>query len=170
MRPETEALAGFLSAIDFTHFCTFTTRKPSSVASMRRIAENVAKHIGAGETSTMFWAAEKFDAMDGMKSAAVLQHPGDAVYEDYTTSRYHFHALLRTHHSPIDLFGWYHPRYGRCQVIDNTDQDKRHAASFYCAKYITKSLADYDIYFSKDIQRRGQTELYKMLDPYQKFP
>lgn len=169
MRPETEALAGFLSAIDFTHFCTFTTRKACSVPAMRRIAVNVAKYIGAGESSTMFWAAEKFDAMDGMKSTAVLQHPGDDHHVDFTTSRYHFHALLRTTHSPIDIFGWYHPRYGRCQVIDNTDSDKRHSASFYCAKYVTKSLADYDIYFARDIKTRAQTSLYRMLDQHDRF-
>lgn len=148
MRPETEALAGFLSAVDFTHFTTFTTRKPISVNSARRIAENLAKFLDAGRTTTMFWAAEAFDTREG----------------------FHFHALLRTPMNAMEIFDWYFKRYGRCQIINNTDPDTRHSASYYCGKYVTKKLADYDIYFAKDIQQRGQTQLYKMLDGYDLFP
>jgi hypothetical protein len=132
MKPETEALAGFLSSIDFSHFCTFTTRKPVSMAATRRIAENVAQWCGAGDYTTMFWAAEKFDVREG----------------------YHFHALLKSPLHPIEIFNWYYPRYGRCQIIHNNDPDRRHSASYYCSKYITKALADYDIYFAQDIKDR----------------
>src|SRR6267142_3663185 len=110
-----DALAGFLSALDFTHFCTFTSRKPISVASTRRIAEQVAVFVKAlpprafdirdtypwdaksshiaifsqipaqnlqtfEATSSMFWAAEKFDTREG----------------------YHFHALISTPLHAID--------------------------------------------------------------------
>lgn len=170
MKPETEALAGFLSAVDFTHFCTFTTKKPTSVAGMRRVAERVAKYVDAGGASTMFWAAEKFDSTDGMKSTAVLKFPGDAHKQDYTTSRYHFHALMRTHLHAMDIFGWYQGRYGRCQIINNADPDRRHSAAHYCAKYITKSLADYDVYFSKEIKTRSQTDFHRFLGAYDRFP
>lgn len=134
MTAQTEALGNFLDVIDFSHFCTFTTRKPVSVGATRRIAENVAKFVGAGSDSTMFWAAEKFDVREG----------------------YHFHALLETPHHPLEIFNWYFPRYGRCQVINNTEPERRQAASYYCAKYITKQLADYDIYFSHAIRNRSQ--------------
>lgn len=147
MSPATEALAGFLGAVDFTHFCTFTTRKPISVNSARRIAENVKKFVGAGKQSTMFWAAEKFDTREG----------------------FHFHALLQTHYHPIEIFDWYHEKYGRCQIINNTEPDVRQSAAFYCSKYITKELADYDIYFSDRIRNRAQLSLHRNLDQYDKF-
>jgi len=38
--------------------------------------------------------------------------------------------------------------------------------AYYCSKYITKSLADYDIYFSDEIKKRRQMELYKTLNDY----
>lgn len=125
MDQHTEALAGYLDSINFQYFCTFTTRKPVSVASTRKIAERVANFIDAGGQNTMFWAAEKFDVREG----------------------FHFHALMKVQWiTPTDVWAWYFPRYGRCQVIDNTEIDRRQSASWYCAKYVTKRLADYDIY------------------------
>lgn len=132
-----EAIAGFLDSIQFTHFCTFTTRKPISLGSTRRIAENVGRYIDAGNSSTYFWAAEQFDVRDG----------------------YHFHALIRTPLNALDVFGWYFARYGRCQLIDNREPERQLAASYYTSKYITKKLTDYDIYFEKAIRHRDQIEL-----------
>lgn len=132
-----EALGNFLNCVEFTHFCTFTTRKPITIASTRRIAENVAKYVDAGRSTSMFWAAEKFDVREG----------------------YHFHALLETVIPAIDIFDWYYPRYGRCQIIDNRLPDRQQQASYYCAKYVTKQLADYDIYFSETIKKRHQIAL-----------
>lgn len=128
MNRQTEALAGYLDTIDFDYFCTFTTRKPVSIPATRRIAERVAGTVYAGDSTSMFWAAEKFDVREG----------------------FHFHALLKVHDlkyiTPTSIWAWYYPRFGRCQVINNTDVERRQAASVYCAKYITKELADYDIY------------------------
>ena len=159
MTPQTETLANFLSAVDFTHFCTFTTRKPVSVGATRRIAENVARFVNAGRDSTMFWAAEKFDTNGG--EAVVLRYPGDKGDKGVVRNvyRYHFHALLQTPHNAIEIFNWYYPRYGRCQIINNADPDMRHRASYYCAKYITKQLADFDIYFSDRLRNRAQITL-----------
>lgn len=137
MTPSIVALAGFLDTIEFTHFCTFTTRKPISLNSTRRIAEKVAKYIDAGEASTMFWAAEEFDVRDG----------------------FHFHALLRTPYNQLDVWNWYFERYGRCQLINNTEPDRQLAASYYCSKYVTKKLTDYDMYFGKEIRSRDQTSI-----------
>lgn len=155
MAPETEALAGFLSSIDFSHFCTFTTRKPVSIAATRRIAEAVGLQFDAGRLTTMFWAAEEFDVREG----------------------YHFHALLKTPYHPMDIFNWYYPRYGRCQIIHNADPDRRHSASYYCSKYVTKRLADYDIYFAQDIKDRfaerirdrSQTDMFLTEPRHRKF-
>lgn len=154
MTRDTEALAGFLNTIDFTHFCTFTTPNPEGVPGMRRKAIKLAQFIGAGYRSTMFWAAEKFDSLDGMKSTCRVRYPDSGV-TDYTTSRYHFHALLKTDVHAIEIFDWYYSRFkGRCDIIRNTDPAVRQSASYYCAKYITKQMADYDIYFGQDIRNR----------------
>ena len=134
MTAQVEALGNFLDVIDFSHFCTFTTRKPVSVAATRRIAEKVAKFVDAGRASSMFWAAEKFDVREG----------------------FHFHALLSTPLHPLEIFNWYYPRYGRCQIINNTEPERRQAASYYCSKYVTKELADYDVYLSDAIRNRAQ--------------
>jgi len=147
MTPQTEALGNFLQIVDFTHFCTFTTAKPISLGSTRRIAQNVARFVDAGNSSTMFWAAEAFDVREG----------------------FHFHALLQSPINAMEIFSWYYPRYGRCQIIDNTLPERRQAASYYCAKYITKRLSDYDIYFSKRIAQRGQLSLHGVLNEFDKF-
>lgn len=129
-----DAIAGFLDVIDFKYFCTFTTRKPISVGSARRIAEKVGTFIDAGGASTYFWAAEPFDSREG----------------------FHFHALMRTPYNKLEIFNWYYSRFGRCQIIDNQEPDRRLAASYYCSKYITKKLSDYDIHFERGIKTRDQ--------------
>lgn len=158
------ALAGFLDCISFDFFCTFTSRKPESVGSIRRQAENVYTQIKSGVLFTgdfdvsMFWCAEKFDLTDGMKSTARLAHP-EFVFDserytnarnlkDYTSSRYHWHALIKANVDKFQLFDYYSRRYGRCQIIDNREPDRQLAASYYCSKYVTKQLADYDIHLS----------------------
>jgi len=133
---EVEPLAGFLDSISFKYFCTFTSREPIYLKSTRRIAERVGKFIHAGSQSTYFWVAEEFDARDG----------------------YHFHALMRTPYHAIEIFNWYLARFGRCQLIDNSEPERRLAASYYCSKYITKALTDYDIYFEDSIRNRNQLD------------
>lgn len=85
----------------------------------------------------MFWAAEKFDVREG----------------------FHFHALLRTPYNALDIWNWYYPRFGRCQLIDNHAPDRRLAASWYVSKYITKEVTDYDIYFENGIRNRAQSNI-----------
>lgn len=134
---QVDGFAGFLDVLDFDYFSTFTTRRPISLNSTRRIAENVEKFIDAGNDGSIFWAAEPFDVREG----------------------YHFHALMKCKAHPIEIFNWYYPRYGRCQIILNTDPMKKRAASYYLSKYCTKHLSDYDWKFSKDIKTRNQIEI-----------
>lgn len=140
---ETQAIAGFLDNIDFRYFCTFTTRKPISIASTRRIAETVVSFVDGGNTSTVFWAAEPFDVREG----------------------YHFHALMRTPKDKLEIFDWYFRRYGRCSILDNSEPDRRQAASYYCSKYLTKKLADYDIHFETALKNRQQTAINFPFNP-----
>lgn len=128
------ALAGFLDCISFDYFCTFTTRKPIGMPTVRRHAEKVIDKIRNGDLFTgsdyemsIFWCAEKFDVREG----------------------FHWHALLKADIDKYQLWNWYFTKYGRCQIIDNREPDRQLAASYYCSKYVTKELSDYDIHLSK---------------------
>ena len=121
-------LAGFLDALNFTHFCTFTTTLPIGLGSTRRIAEKLYFFMGGSRLSSIFWVAEKFEVREG----------------------YHFHALIRTPLRPVDIWNWYFSRYGRCQIIDNTLPERMLPASFYVSKYITKKVSDYDLYINPE--------------------
>jgi len=131
---ESQPLAEYLDWINFKYFCTFTTRLPIGLNSTRRLAETVANKIKAGSQSTMFWCAEPFDVREG----------------------FHFHALIRTPWTQKEIKQWYEPKWGRCDLIDNTRSNRGRAASFYCAKYLQKHLSDYDIYFEDDLKKRNQ--------------
>jgi len=145
-----EVLAGFLDCISFDYFCTFTTRKPIGIKSCRRNAVDVYNHLLKHDRETsFFWCAEKFDLQDGMKSSATLRHPvSEIISSDYTSTRYHWHALAKGTFDKYAVFDWYFKKYGRCQLIDNREPDRQLAASHYVSKYVTKSLADFDIYLS----------------------
>ena len=134
MKVQTERLAGFLDCVSFDFFCTFTTRLPISLYSTRKIAERVYKQItnqnlwGASvDETSYFWCAEPFDVREG----------------------YHFHALLKAKIDKMQLYDWFSRKYGICQLIDNREPDRQLAASYYCSKYLTKNLSDYDIYIGK---------------------
>lgn len=142
------ALAGFLDTISFDFFCTFTTRKPIGMNTVRRHATVVTDKIKNGTLflgnyleadydMSIFWCAERFDVREG----------------------FHWHALLKANIDKYQLFDWYFRRYGRCQIIDNREPDRQLAASYYVSKYVTKELADYDIVLSA--KHRGITEKHR---------
>lgn len=145
-----EALAGFLDKISFDYFCTFTTRKPISLFSTRRIAEKVCDQVHAGVHSSVFWCAEDFDVRDGFHFHALMKIDSltsPRVYSSGPRGRlghYTFEA-----YSKLDLFNWYHQKYGRCQIIDNREPDRQMAASHYVSKYVTKRITDYDFRICK---------------------
>lgn len=129
-----EMLADFLDTVGWDYFCTFTTRKPISLKSARKIATRVHSFL---PDSDFFWAAEPFETREG----------------------FHFHALMNTRMHPMEIFQWYQPRYGRCQIIHNIDPVTRKNASYYLTKYIVKGIADYDLYFSDSLKKRNQIQI-----------
>jgi len=132
------AFSDFLGKYKFETFATFTTKKTLQLTGARRMAENFARHIDAGNSSTMFWAAEPFDSKIG----------------------YHFHGLINTYGRISNLemrnywseykdFGYsdflkIHRKLGAKDQIEN-----------YCSKYITKRLADYDLYVGGSLFSSG---------------
>lgn len=157
-----EAFAGFLDTIDFDCFGTFTTRKPVSIASCRKIAERTVNFCGTGN---YFWAAEPFNS--GTRDKYELRYPDSGDSNDQRPIRtrlgYHFHTLMSTDMHKMDIFNWYYERYGRCDIQMNNTPEIRKAASWYLTKYITKDLSDYDFRFSDALKRRKQTNFLSKL-------
>jgi len=115
-----EAWTEYLEAKPWTMFATFTTSKPISLGSARRLMQKVgAKVLRNGEC--MFWAAERFE----------LGREG-----------YHCHALINTRYSANQIEKWYSAHYGRADV---RRYNPLKGAAGYCAKYMTKKTFDYDM-------------------------
>lgn len=123
----TPEYSNYLDSIEWTHWCTFTTRYDLSMKSARRMSETIFNHLGNkndlfARIDKMFWVAEPFDVKDG----------------------FHIHALVQTNLDSKEIYEWTKKRYGRSLVLP---YEKEKGAHSYVAKYITKSLSDYDILF-----------------------
>jgi hypothetical protein len=119
-------VAEYLDAVDWSHWCTFTTKWELTLPSARRMALKIKEKFCSPlsdmfqiDNPAMFWAAEPFDIKNG----------------------YHIHALIRTGASKKELREWSKKKYGRSMILD---YQKGKGAASYCAKYITKKLSDYD--------------------------
>jgi len=82
----------------------------------------------------MFWAAEPFDAREG----------------------YHFHGLINTYgkisNQEMKSYWEDDKRFGIGQFLEiRRALGKENTIENYCSKYISKHLADYDIYTCKSI-------------------
>lgn len=75
------------------------------------------------EGEKLFWAAEPFSL--GVREGS-----------------YHVHALLETRQSAKQVEDWYSKKYGRADV---RRYDSKLGAVGYVAKYMTKTVHDYDI-------------------------
>lgn len=111
----------FLDGHEWDYFSTFTTRYPITLKSARRLMEKVGKHSCLTKDSMMFWVAEHFEVRDG----------------------YHTHALMKTPLDASSIWQWYFKRYGRASILTYR---KNIGGTGYVAKYVTKKIADYDLY------------------------
>lgn len=133
LTPYQNAFSQWLGNYKFTTFGTFTTEQPLHLTGARRMARNFGHWIRAGKDSTMFWAAEPFDAREG----------------------YHFHALINTYgkisNKQMKDYWQNEKRFGIGQFLGiRRALGKENTIENYCSKYITKYLADYDIYTAKN--------------------
>jgi len=142
--PYQRAFSDFLGQYKFETFATFTTKKTLQLTGARRMAENFARHIGAGESTTMFWAAEPFDSKIG----------------------YHFHGLINTYGriSNLEMRNYWSDFLEIRRALGQEDQ-----VESYCAKYISKRLSDFDLYVGGSFLRRstGQPEKPDYISNYQ---
>lgn len=128
------AFSDWLSNYKFTTFGTFTTKQPLHLTGARRMAAKFGHYIKAGLDSSMFWAVEPFDAREG----------------------FHFHALINTYgkisNQQMKDYWQDEKRFGVGQFLGiRRALGKENTIENYCSKYITKHLADYDIYTCKSI-------------------
>lgn len=112
----------YLKGVSWTQFATFTTSKPITLKSARRLMDKVAVRVlRPGEK--MFWAAEPFSI--GVREGS-----------------YHVHALLETRQSAKQIEDWWREKFGFALVKRYNPQ---RGAVEYVAKYMTKQVHDYDI-------------------------
>ena len=135
----------FLKDIGWTQFATFTTRKPITVKSARRIMEQVGFEI-LRPGQKMFWAAETFQL--GVRSGYLTDD--GKVHK----ASYHIHALIETRRSPSQVAKWYDEHFGRVQI---KRYDKNKGAVGYVAKYITKQVHDYDLLIGMSWEDKKKT-------------
>jgi hypothetical protein len=132
-RKNQSAYGDWLKGYDWTYWATLTTKYSLTLPSARRIADGFYKHIAKAGFSTMFWAAEPFDTREGYHLHALIR-VSDLLPYSFIVNTYQTVTgnkdLSRKNWNRIQLMR-YNPKLG---------------AGHYCAKYITKELADYDFY------------------------
>jgi hypothetical protein len=128
----------YLQTQPWTQFATFTTARPITLKSARRLMDKVGNRV-LREGEKLFWAAERFE----------LGREG-----------YHTHALINTRQSPKQVEDWFSKKYGRADV---TRYDPNRGAAGYVAKYMLKGCIDYDM-----LVGRGETELFGINGKQQK--
>ncbi len=146
--PYQKSFSDFLSDHKFKTFGTFTTKRPLSLPGARRLATNFARKIGAGETTSMFWTAEPFDAREG----------------------FHFHALINTFGTWSNTEMWDYwtneKGFGRSQFVPVRKTREKNLVEDYCSKYISKKMADYDFYLNNMTCRTGIPDNPDYIKPY----
>lgn len=127
-----ESWLPYLKSITWTQYATFTTSRPMTLKSARRLIERVAQRVLRSDEK-LFWCAEPFSL--GVREGS-----------------YHVHALIETRHSAKQIEDWYSKHYGRADV---RRYDRRRGAAGYVAKYMAKSVHDYDLLLG-----RGSADLF----------
>lgn len=135
----------FLQSQEWDYFCTFTTKTSLTLQASRRMMETLALQIGCGGnynfenkeipgkqfqesheipstgTSMLFWAAEPFK----------------------TKVSYHMHALIKCGFTRNQIIKHWESKYGWSSI---RYFDSKRPGAHYCAKYMTKTLSDYDLH------------------------
>jgi len=123
----------WLGNYEWSYWTTLTTRYELTLPSARRLAEGYYKHLSKAGGCTMFWAAEPFDCKDGYHLHALLRVP-DILPYNFLVNTYQF--VCGNKEASKD-------EWHRIQLMK---YNKKLGASYYCGKYITKNLSDYDFF------------------------
>lgn len=106
---------------EWDYWTTLTFRDEFSISSARRAGEHFMKAVNP---STAWWAIEN-GTIGG---------------------RTHIHSLMAFGHDRPDASHIWHRWYKRHGRAEVDRFDKKRGAAHYVGKYVTKELADYDVY------------------------
>lgn len=130
-----EIYGSWLSDYQWTYWATFTTRYQLTLPSARRLMHrlwNNKDFIQAG-SSRFFWCAEPFDTRTGYHTHGLLYVPDVLTKKNVSIIFQHACGNL-----DISTEEWH-----RVQL---QTYNPKLGAGYYCGKYITKNLADYDMW------------------------
>jgi hypothetical protein len=137
-----KAYVSYLETLPWTFFLTGSTRYELTLKSTRRLFERWFESFKT-EGALLFWVAEKFECKDG----------------------YHGHGLIYVPNAPEDLFNRMVDHWqlstgnkaisnhqgkiewdkAKWNALNIKKYDKKRGAGGYCAKYVFKNDADYDL-------------------------
>jgi len=144
---EVKGMVSFLHEKKFDLFATFTTSKPISLPSTRRLAGKFINRFHAPEETELFWCAEPFDTREGFHFHALikngLMYNQDDYFRYWTTGEHYTY----TDEDGIS-FDRKRGKFGRSHFF-KINRSKN--AEFYLTKYITKKLSDYDFIFKPSL-------------------
>ena len=133
------AVIDYINSLDWSYYLTGSTRYELTLKSERRLFERWYDSFKA-PGSRLFWVGEKFEVKDGYHGHGLLYLPDDLSTDLFPVD--HFPAL-------IDRWQWAtgnhtHDRK-KWNALNLSHYDKKRGAGGYCAKYVFKSDADYDM-------------------------
>jgi hypothetical protein len=136
-----KAVISYLEALPWTFYLTGGTRYELTLKSVRRLMERWYNKFKVDQ-SRLFWVAEKFECKDGYHGHGLLYlpEPERAVADLFKID--YFPGLIdqwqwATGNKDKDRSKW--------NALNLSHYDKKRGAGGYCAKYVFKDDADYDL-------------------------
>ena len=143
LKSKTNPYGEWLGQYEWDYFCTFTTRYPLTLKSARRLMYRFFDMRASADKNSprlierMFWAAEPFDTREGYHTHGLMRIRNDlavTVPFKMITEMYQVAAG----NADLEKSKWHR--------IQLRKYNKKLGATYYCGKYITKELSDYDMY------------------------
>lgn len=138
-----KAYVSYLETLPWTFFLTGSTRYELTLKSTRRLMERWYDGFKKDD-SRLFWVAEKFEVKDGFHAHGLLYIPGTPDPDQFT--RLIDHWQLSTGNKAISnhagIIEWDKAKWN---ALNLRHYDKKRGAGGYCAKYVFKNDADYDL-------------------------
>ncbi len=146
-RKSKDAWIKYLEHLDWDYWFTGTTGYSLSLKSARRLVNRFYEGLKV-DGARMFWVAEKFEVKDGYHVHALVKIPNKYGTLDPENKMLYLEVLnmwqssvgnkaVSNHDGKIDWKDW--------SRVDLQKFDKRRGAGSYCAKYVFKESADYDL-------------------------
>ena len=141
----------YLDTISWNFFITGSTSYELTLKSTRRLAERFFHKLPGG--TLFFWVAERFEARDGHHIHGLLKYPLKIQYSLFLEDTIDYHKLYKhigylwqkSAGNRLKMRKDDSERWELWHQIDLKPYMKGVGAHGYCAKYICKKEADYDL-------------------------